>query len=177
MDVLSPEQRRLNMSRIRGKDTKPEMLLRRGLHAEGFRYRLHARALPGRPDMIFPRHRAALLVHGCFWHGHDCALFRLPATRSEFWAAKIAANRVRDQQSEAALVACGWRVMTVWECALRGSGRKPLPEVIASCSAFIRGSRLCAELTSLLPDAIGHSRESDCPGGTDNAVAVAAADF
>ena len=86
VDVLTPEQRRLNMSRIRGKDTKPELLLRHGLHARGLRYRLHRKDLPGRPDMVFPRYRAAILVHGCFWHGHDCPLFKLPATRREFWA-------------------------------------------------------------------------------------------
>ena len=81
MDVLTPEQRQLNMSRIRGRDTKPELLLRRGLHAAGLRFRLHAPGLPGRPDLVFPRHRAAILVHGCFWHGHDCPMFKLPATR------------------------------------------------------------------------------------------------
>ena len=169
MDVLSPEQRRLNMSRIRGKDTKPEMLLRRRLHAEGFRYRLHARELPGRPDMIFPRHRAALLVHGCFWHGHDCALFRLPATRAELWAAKIAANRVRDQQNDAALAACGWRMLKVWECALRGSGRRPLPEVIACCSEFILGSCPRLELASLSSNGAELDSGSHRRGGLDNA--------
>src|ERR1700719_1649815 len=97
-DVLTPEQRRLNMSRIRGRDTKPELLLRRGLHAAGLRFRLHTERLPGRPGLVFPRYRAAILVHGCFWHGHDCPLFKLPATRSEFWASKIAGNRTRDNR-------------------------------------------------------------------------------
>ncbi len=84
VDVLTPEQRQLNMSRIRGRDTKPEMLIRRGLHARGLRYRLQDRALPGRPDLVFPRYHAVILVHGCFWHGLDCRMFRLPATRREF---------------------------------------------------------------------------------------------
>ena len=147
MDVLTPEQRRHNMSRIRGKDTKPEMLLRRGLHGTGLRFRLHARELPGRPDMIFPRFRAAILVHGCFWHGHACPLFKLPATRPEFWAAKIAGNRSRDLKAHAALAEAGWRVLIVWECALKGPGRQPLPEVITHCSNFIRGAPRHGELT------------------------------
>jgi DNA mismatch endonuclease (patch repair protein) len=139
MDVLTLEQRRHNMSRIRGKDTKPEMLLRRGLHACGLRFRLHVRSLPGSPDLVFPRHRAVILVHGCFWHGHNCPLFKLPATRPEFWAAKIAGNRTRDQRTAAALRAAGWRVLTVWECCLKGPGRRELGEVLADCEAFVRG--------------------------------------
>ncbi len=110
VDVLTPEQRRLNMSRIRGKDTKPELMLRRGLHALGLRFRLHRKDLPGRPDMVFPRYRAAVLVHGCFWHAHDCPLFKWPATRREFWAAKIEGNRARDLRDLAGLAAVGWRV-------------------------------------------------------------------
>lgn len=146
MDVLTPEQRRHNMSRIRGKDTKPEMLLRRGLHAAGLRYRLHVADLPGRPDLVFPRYRAVIFVHGCFWHGHYCPLFRLPATRPEFWAAKIAGNRIRDQRTSAALRAAGWRVLTVWECCLKGPGRRPLEEVLGACVAFINGDTGLAEL-------------------------------
>ena len=88
-DVLTPVQRRLVMSRIRDKDTKPEMILRRGLHGRGLRYRLHGADLPGKPDLVFPRHRAVVLVHGCFWHGHGCSLFRWPKTRATFWRTKI----------------------------------------------------------------------------------------
>ena len=107
VDVLTPEQRRLNMSRIRGKDTKPELMLRRGLHALGLRFRLHRKDLPGRPDMVFPRYRAAVLVHGCFWHGHDCPLFKWPVTRREFWAVKIEGNRARDMRDLAGLAGAG----------------------------------------------------------------------
>ncbi|HEV2627679.1 MAG TPA: very short patch repair endonuclease [Pseudolabrys sp.] len=103
MDVLTSEQRRLNMSRIRGKDTKPEMLLRRGLHAAGLRFRLHGAKLPGKPDIVFPKYHAVILIHGCFWHGHDCPLFRMPATRPEFWAKKISGNRERDVRTAQAL--------------------------------------------------------------------------
>jgi DNA mismatch endonuclease (patch repair protein) len=147
MDVLTPEQRQLNMSRIRGRDTKPELLLRRGLHAAGFRFRLHAPDLPGRPDILFPRFRAAILVHGCFWHGHDCPLFKMPATRREFWANKICANRERDKRTAAALLAHGWRILTVWECSLKGPGRQPLPAIIDRCAAFIRGKAQRAVLS------------------------------
>jgi DNA mismatch endonuclease (patch repair protein) len=130
-DVLTPEQRRLNMSRIRGKDTKPELMLRQGLHARGLRYRLHRKDLPGRPDVVFPRFRAAILVHGCFWHGHDCPLFKLPATRREFWAAKIAGNKARDARDLATLATTGWRVLVVWECALKGPSRQPADAVLS----------------------------------------------
>jgi DNA mismatch endonuclease (patch repair protein) len=139
MDVLTPEQRRFNMSRIRGRNTKPELLLRRGLHAAGLRFRLHSPGLPGKPDLVFPRHRAVILVHGCFWHGHDCPLFRSPRTRAGFWKEKVTKNRRRDQRVAADLAAAGWRVLTVWECCIKGSYRLPLVEVIGSCEAFVRG--------------------------------------
>jgi DNA mismatch endonuclease (patch repair protein) len=137
VDVLTPEQRRLNMSRIRGKDTKPELMLRRGLHALGLRFRLHRKDLPGRPDMVFPRYRAAVLVHGCFWHGHDCPLFKLPTTRLEFWEAKIGGNRARDLRDVAALAAAGWRVLVVWECALKGPARLPVDAVLARVTSWL----------------------------------------
>jgi len=137
VDVLTPEQRRLNMSRIRGKDTRPELILRRRLHAMGLRFRLHRKDLPGRPDMVFPRYRAAVLVHGCFWHGHDCPLFKWPATRREFWAAKIEGNRARDLRDLAGLAAAGWRVLVVWECALKGPARMPVDAVLARVTAWL----------------------------------------
>lgn len=111
------------MSGIRGKDTRPEMALRRALHARGARYRLHARDLPGRPDMVLPRYRAAIFVNGCFWHRHaGCRYCTTPATRPEFWAAKFEANVRRDASSLALLAGAGWRTAVVWECALRGDG-------------------------------------------------------
>jgi DNA mismatch endonuclease (patch repair protein) len=153
MDVLTPQQRQHNMSRIRGRDTKPELLLRRQLHATGFRFRLHASGLPGRPDLVFPRYHAAILVHGCFWHGHSCPMFKLPSTRREFWLAKISGNRDRDRRTIAALRASGWRVLVVWECSLKGPGRMSLAEVIDSCSKFIRGATSYAELMGTWPEA------------------------
>lgn len=140
MDVLTPEQRQLNMSRIRGRDTKPEMLVRRALHARGLRYRLHDRTLPGRPDLVFARYRAAVFVHGCFWHRHGCAMSNLPATRQEFWRTKLASNATRDRKAIDALEAAGWRVLVVWECALRGPARRPESEVAETAARFIRES-------------------------------------
>ena len=141
VDVVSPEVRSRMMSGIRGKDTRPEIILRRGLFAAGFRYRLHVRDLPGKPDIVFPRFHAVLFAHGCFWHGHDCPLFRMPASRLEFWQAKIFRNREVDARNEAALRDRGWRHGIVWECALKGRSRRPLPQVIARCSSWLRSNR------------------------------------
>lgn len=140
VDRLTPDQRRLNMSRVRAKDTLPEMIVRRLLNGLGFRFRLHRCDLPGRPDIVLPRYRAAIFVHGCFWHGHDCSLFRMPATRTEFWAAKIAANRRRDGDAVSALRDGGWRSLVVWECAMRGGGRLPAQRLTDRITAFILGN-------------------------------------
>ena len=140
-DVLTPEQRRLVMSRIRGKDTKPELILRRGLHQCGLRYGLHRADMAGKPDMVFPRHRAVVFVHGCFWHGHGCSLFRWPKTRATFWRTKINRNMERDRRVLAALNADGWRALVVWECALRGRHARATQDVLAHAEAFIRQDR------------------------------------
>lgn len=110
------------MSGIRGKNTQPEMLVRRLLHAMGYRYRLHARELPGKPDIVFRRKRIAIFVHGCFWHRHpdpECRLSRMPKSRVHFWQPKLEGNRARDEANVAALEAMGWKVLLVWECQLR----------------------------------------------------------
>lgn len=137
MDVLTPEQRRLNMSRIRGKDTAPEMVIRRALHARGFRYRLHDKRLPGKPDLVFPKHRAVIFIHGCFWHGHDCHLFKWPATRREFWREKIERNRGRDEGTDQALRSLGWRTLVIWECNLKGSQKQRREVLIDRCARFL----------------------------------------
>lgn len=126
------------MAGIRGKDTRPELLIRKGLHAAGFRFRLHGKDLPGHPDIVLPKHRAVILVSGCFWHGHDCHLFRMPGTRREFWEAKIRRNIERDAEVRSALSALGWRHMSIMECALKGRTKLPPGEVIAICSTWIR---------------------------------------
>lgn len=109
------------MSGIRGKDTKPEIQIRKLLHAAGYRFRLHRKDLPGKPDIVLPRYRVAIFVHGCFWHGHEnCHLFRLPKSRSDFWQKKIDGNRKRDDVKQSELERSGWRVLLVRECALKG---------------------------------------------------------
>ncbi len=124
------------MAAIRARDTRPELMIRKGLHARGFRYRLHG-TLPGKPDLVLPRWRAVVLVHGCFWHGHDCPMFRWPGTRAKFWRGKIERNRARDAAVKDALKRDGWRVATVWECALKGRGRLPLDSVLDSVAAWL----------------------------------------
>lgn len=119
-DVVDSQTRSRMMAGIRGKDTKPELALRRSLHALGFRYRLHAKGLPGRPDLVLPKYKAIILVHGCFWHRHrGCRYTTTPSTRPEFWTTKFEANMARDEAVRSALLEAGWRVATVWECALR----------------------------------------------------------
>lgn len=122
-DVHDPATRSRNMSAIKGRDTKPEMIVRRCLFSKGYRYRLNNRMLPGRPDLVFRRYRAVLFVHGCFWHLHGCPAFRLPNTNTEWWAEKLEANRQRDLRNISALGESGWRVGVVWECAIRGQGK------------------------------------------------------
>lgn len=117
------------MAGIRGKDTKPELIVRRALHARGFRYRLHSRDIPGKPDLVFPKFRAVIFVHGCFWHGHDCHLFRWPGSRVEFWRDKIGKNRNNDLINAQKLEQAGWRRAVVWECALKGKHRMPVDTV------------------------------------------------
>lgn len=120
-DILSSSQRHHCMSRIRGKNTKPEILVRRGLHARGFRFRLQDKKLPGRPDIVLPKYGVVIMVNGCFWHGHKgCRYAIKPKTNVEFWETKIARNLHRDEVTNAHLEALGWHVITVWECELRG---------------------------------------------------------
>lgn len=140
-DVHSPTARSRNMAAIRATNTRPEMILRRALHAEGFRFRLHARDLPGRPDVVLPKHRVAIFVHGCFFHGHECHTFRWPTTRAQFWREKIDGNRERDARQLEALKAAGWRVLTVWECAMRGPRAPDRSQLLSKIAFWIRGER------------------------------------
>lgn len=119
-DIVDQQTRSRMMSGIRGKNTKPELALRRALHSRGFRFRLHSGKVHGRPDLVLPKHRAVVFVHGCFWHRHEgCRYATVPATRPEFWRSKFDANAARDSAVRASLLQDGWRVATVWECALR----------------------------------------------------------
>jgi DNA mismatch endonuclease (patch repair protein) len=121
-DTLTPAERSERMGRVRGKDTKPEMVVRRLVHGMGYRYRLHRRDLPGRPDLVFPRFRKVIFVHGCFWHRHpdpECKLARLPKSRLDFWLPKLEGNRRRDEANQAALLALGWHFLVIWECEIK----------------------------------------------------------
>jgi len=119
-DVHNPQTRSYNMSRVRGKDTKPEMVVRRFLFANGFRYRLHDPKLPGKPDIVLPKYKTVIFVNGCFWHGHKgCSYFVLPKTRTEWWLQKIKGTMARDKAAEIGLNVLGWKVIVVWECQLK----------------------------------------------------------
>lgn len=118
-DVVDVATRSKMMAGIKGKNTKPELLIRQALHARGLRFRLHVKDLPGKPDLVLPKFRAVIFIHGCFWHGHACRYFKVPQTRPEFWAEKIGKNQIRDSIQEDALKVMGWRVLIVWECAVR----------------------------------------------------------
>ena len=134
------------MSGIRGKNTMPELLVRKGLHRRGFRFRLHSTKVPGKPDLVLTRYRAAVFVHGCFWHGHDCHLFRIPSTRPEFWETKITRNRQRDRDVRESLLADGWRRLVVWECALKGKHRLDFESLMDRVSCWIEGGSAECEI-------------------------------
>lgn len=133
------------MSRIKGRNTKPEILVRGLLHRKGFRFRLHVQKLPGQPDIVLPRYNAVVFVHGCFWHGHDCPLYRLPDTRQDFWREKIERNKAGDLRARDALIAAGWRVAVIWECALRGAGADT-GQVAQHLAEWLRGNGSEAEI-------------------------------
>lgn len=143
-DVVDPATRSRMMAGIKATNTKPELALRHGLHALGFRYRLHNRQLPGTPDIVLPKHRAVIFVNGCFWHGHDCELFRWPKTRPDFWREKIGGNMARDRRNHGLLITGDWRVLDVWECAMKGSGRLELAEVVERTAAWLTSDNQAA---------------------------------
>ncbi len=125
------------MAGIGAKDTKPEMIIRRGLHAMGYRFRLHDKSLPGKPDIVFPKFKSVILVHGCFWHAHECHLFKWPSTRGDFWKSKIRGNKERDERNLKALKIEGWRTITIWECALKGPTRLLEEDIFVKVSLWL----------------------------------------
>jgi DNA mismatch endonuclease (patch repair protein) len=135
-DVHDKATRSYNMSRIKGKDTKPEMIVRRFLHANGFRFRLHVKDLPGKPDIVLPKYRTVIFVHGCFWHGHEgCKYFKLPGTRTEWWREKIGKNKENDKKAVHILKTQGWTIIQIWECRLKPAAiSKTLPRILKSIS-------------------------------------------
>ena len=149
-DVVDPATRSRMMSGIRGKNTRPELLIRKALHARGFRYRLHCKDLPGNPDLCLPKYRAVIFVHGCFWHGHGCHLFKWPKTRPEFWRQKIGRNCEVDEKARERLLSAGWRVAVVWECALKGRERVSFDEVIESLAGWLPSAVVDCEIRGTL---------------------------
>jgi len=135
------------MAAVRATNTKPEVFVRKLLHRAGFRFRLHDKSLPGTPDLVLPRYRAAIFVHGCFWHGHDCHLFKTPKTRPDFWILKIEANRKRDDVAFKALLDAGWRVAEIWECSLKGKSRLSPTSLLDATSDWIRGDEFLLTLS------------------------------
>lgn len=145
-DVVDAATRSRMMAGIQGKNTKPEIILRKGLHRRGFRYGLHSADVPGKPDMVFRSRRAVIFVHGCFWHGHDCRFFRLPGTRTEFWRKKIESNRARDAVVAEQLRAGGWRSLVIWECAIRGQHEKSIQRLLDRATAWLTSNAASAEI-------------------------------
>ena len=132
-DIVDPKSRSRMMSGIRGKNTKPELIIRRALHANGYRFRLHSARLPGRPDIVLPKYRTVILVHGCFWHRHaGCHYAATPATRTEFWLKKLAGNVARDRQVRQLLHDAGWRTIVVWECGLKHEAESQLASLFSA---------------------------------------------
>ena len=146
-DVLSAKERSHCMSRIRGKDTKPERSIRKGLFALGFRYRLHQRSLPGCPDLVLNKYNAVIFVHGCFWHRHKCELFQWPKANSGFWRRKIVRNRANDRKNLTKLNLAGWRTLIVWECAVRGKHRMDFPKVIDRIARWLCSQQRTLEIS------------------------------
>ena len=134
------------MAAIRGKDTQPEIYVRKALHRIGFRYKVHDQTLPGKPDLVFPKFKAVILVNGCFWHQHDCHLFKWPTTRSKFWREKIQKNKERDKENQIKLEERGWKVLTIWECALKGKEKMAGAEVVNTISAWLINDPSSAEI-------------------------------
>lgn len=127
-----------NMAAVRARDTKPELMIRKALHGAGLRYRLNVYDLPGKPDIVLPRYRAVVFVHGCFWHRHECDLFRWPESRTEFWREKLDANAARDVKAADALEEAGWRQAVIWECALKGRKKRDFQDTMQRLIAWIR---------------------------------------
>lgn len=140
IDIVDKKTRSRMMAGIGGKDTRPETLIRKALFRQGFRYRLHDRNLPGKPDLVLPKYRAVVFINGCFWHGHDCHLFKWPKTRANFWKQKIEGNVSRDQRNLVKNKSLGWRVAIVWECAIKGKTRRPLEEIVYDLASWLDGN-------------------------------------
>ena len=148
-DIVDSKTRSRMMSGIRGKNTKAEIEIRKKLFAAGFRYRLHDTKLPGKPDIILPRYKAVIFIHGCFWHAHDCELFKIPSTRPAFWRKKLKGNRKKDEENDKNLKKEGWRILTIWECAFRGAGKnreKQIDVIVKKTIQWLNAGRKSKEI-------------------------------
>lgn len=145
-DIVDPATRSRMMAGIKSGNTKPELTIRKALHRLGLRYSLHSKKVPGRPDMVFTSRKAAVFVHGCFWHGHDCRFFKRPSTRPEFWLGKIAANQKRDAVVTEMLRERGWRQLVIWECAIRGSNPRQVADVVKRAEQWVRSGTSSMEI-------------------------------
>ena len=145
-DVVSSETRSRMMANIKAKDTKPELVIRKILHARGYRYRLHGQKLPGKPDIVLPKYRAVIFVNGCFWHGHNCHLFKWPKSRVDFWKEKISGNKNRYLKNHLELNIQGWRQLTVWECAIKGKHRLSIDQIIKNIEVWLNGNKSKIEI-------------------------------
>lgn len=146
MDTVDRLTRSKIMSSVGQKNTGAEILLRGALHRIGLRYRLHDRSLPGSPDIVFPRYHAVIFVNGCYWHSHGCSRSTIPRSRRKFWTAKFNANKLRDARSRDRLIEQDWRVLTVWECSLRGKAARPLSSVASAVQSWLRSSKRIGEI-------------------------------
>lgn len=151
MDIVDSQTRSKMMSGIGPKDTLPELRIRKLLHKMGFRFRLHQKNLPGKPDIVLPRHGAVIQIHGCFWHRHLCYLFKWPETRVEFWKRKLNATAERDRRNQSKLRKKGWKSLIVWECALTGQQRIPDEELSQMLRAWLINDPLDAEISGRFP--------------------------
>jgi len=147
MDLLTKEKRSWNMSRIKGKDTQPELAIRKALYRKGYRYRIHNKVLPGKPDLVLKKYRAVIFIDGCFWHAHNCHLFKWPKTRQEFWQKKISGNKQRDQRNRTELKKQEWRILTIRECSLKGKTRLTIEKVIHLTSEWLESNDSDYEIT------------------------------
>ena len=148
-DIVSKQVRSQMMSGIKSKDTRLELLLRRGLHHHGFRFRIHDKRLPGCPDIVLPKHAAIIQANGCFWHGHDCSLFKMPSSNRDKWVKKIEGNRQRDSRNREALVGSGWRILDVWECSLKGPDKRSIDEVVDLVCDWVRSGSETADIRGI----------------------------
>lgn len=164
VDIVDSATRSRMMSNIKGRNTKPELLIRSLLHAQGFRFRIHRKDLPGKPDIVLPKYKAIIFIHGCFWHGHqNCRLFKLPASRTEFWEAKISRNQENDLKAKELLLNSGWRICTIWECAVRRSKKDPVA-LMDILTKWLSGSEQLLEIDEPM---INKKREITLPSSCE----------